>query len=103
MLHSTSPWNMFECSHASDVFGGVARALNAMRSMRLLISAGQGHVAGTYHAMSVTTHMLVCEASHRIIIGEDDRLRALQHVCSALPRAAQALHEQVRANELCLG
>ena len=53
-------------------------------------------MAGTFHAMSMATHMLVCEASHRIIPGEEERLRALQYVCLALPRTAQALHEQVR-------
>ena len=60
-------------------------------------------MAGACHAMSMTAHMLVCEASHRIISGEDERLRALQHVCSALPRTGQALHEQVRPGELCIG
>ena len=46
--------------------------------------------------MSVTTQLLGCNASHHIIPGKEDRLRALQHVYSALPRTAQALPEQVR-------
>ena len=44
----------------------------------------------------MTTFMLTCQASQRIITGEEDRLRALRHTCSALPRMAQALPEQVR-------
>ena len=44
----------------------------------------------------MTTYLLSCEASLHIIPGETERLRALQHVCAALPRTAQALSEQVR-------
>ena len=44
----------------------------------------------------MTTLLLICEASPRIIPGDEERLRALQLVCTALPRTAQALHDQVR-------
>ena len=45
--------------------------------------------------MNMAVHMLCCTAT-RIIDAAEDRLRALQHVCSALPRTARALHEQAR-------
>ena len=47
-------------------------------------------------AVSITAKLLVCGASLDIIAGEGGRLGALRHVCLALPRMAQALHEQVR-------
>ena len=43
----------------------------------------------------MAVHMLCCTAT-RIIDVEEDRLRALQHVCSALPRTTRALDEQAR-------
>ena len=51
--------------------------------------------------MSITAQLLVCGASLDIISGEEERLGALRHVCLALPRMAQAFHEQVR--HLCCG
>ena len=44
----------------------------------------------------MTTYLLRCEASLHILPGEEERLRALQHVSAALPRTAQALNEQAR-------
>ena len=44
----------------------------------------------------MTKHSLCCGASDRLMTSEEDRLRALRHMCSALPRTAQALHEQAR-------
>ena len=46
--------------------------------------------------MAMTSLLLICNASPRIILGEEERLRALRHACSALPRTAQALYDQVR-------
>ena len=46
--------------------------------------------------MSIVTQLLVTKSSQRIFTSEEERLRALRLVCSALPRTAQALHEQVR-------
>ena len=57
---------------------------------------GQGHLAAAQGGMCMMTYLLCCEASPRIVTCEEDRLRALQHVCAALPRTAQALAEQVR-------
>ena len=37
----------------------------------------------------------MCRPSLDIIAGEEERLGALRHVCLALPRLAQTLHEQV--------
>lgn len=45
------------------------------------------------------TYLLCCEATARIVMSEEERLRALQHICAALPRTAQVLHEEVR--QLC--
>ena len=53
---------------------------------------GQGHLAAACSA----TQILCCAASLHMIKDVEDRLRALQHVCLALPRTAQALYEQVR-------
>ena len=44
----------------------------------------------------ITANVLRSKASLHILPGTEDRLRALRHVCSALPRAAQALEDQVR-------
>ena len=40
--------------------------------------------------------MLCSKTSERIITSDEERLRALQHVCLAIPRTAQALQEEVR-------
>ena len=57
---------------------------------------GQGNVAAAHGGLSITAQLLFREASPRLITSEEQRLRALQHICSALPRTAQALDEQVR-------
>lgn len=57
---------------------------------------GQGHIAAAHGGMSLVAQLLLCQASSRIIPGEEERLRALRHVCAALPRTAQALLKQVR-------
>lgn len=55
---------------------------------------GQGHLAAAFFAMTVTAPLLFFPLP--IISGEEERLRALQHVCFALPRTAQALSNHVR-------
>ena len=60
------------------------------------IRPGQGHRPAAFGAMSMTGLSLCCPASNRMITSEEERLRAMRHMCSALPRAAQALFEQVR-------
>ena len=61
-----------------------------------LCRPGQGHGNAAWGGVSITCHTLCCGASQRILYGEEERLRALRHVCSALPRTAQALQKQVR-------
>ena len=60
-----------------------------------LLPPGQGNIGVVRHAMDVTTAILCCYALKHSM-SEEERLRALRHVCSALPRTAQALPEQVR-------
>ena len=60
-----------------------------------LLHPGQGHAGVVRHAMDVTTAILCCYALKHSM-SEEERLGALRHVCSALPRTAQALPEQVR-------
>ena len=45
--------------------------------------------------MSVVAAILCCNEA-QCSITEEERLRALRHVCSAMSRTAQALPEQVR-------
>ena len=46
--------------------------------------------------MRITAQLLMCGVSPDIIADEEERRGALEHVCLALPRMAQALYEQVR-------
>ena len=60
------------------------------------VCAGQAHAAAAYESIRMIAQVLVSKACERIITSEDERLRALQHMCLAIPRTAQALHEEVR-------
>ena len=60
-----------------------------------LLPPGQGHIGAARHAMDVTTGILCCNALQHSL-SEEERLRAVRHVCSALPRTARELPEQVR-------
>ena len=55
---------------------------------------GRGHLSAAYCGVTVTAPLL-CFPLH-IITGEEEKLRALQHVCFALPRTAQVLSDHVR-------
>ena len=57
--------------------------------------SGQGHVAAAMAAMEMTGHMLGCAASARIIPSGEERERLLRLMCTALPRAAASIREQV--------
>lgn len=60
-----------------------------------LLPPGQGRIGAARHAMDVTTGILCCYALQHSL-SEEERLRAARHVCSALPRTARELPEQVR-------
>ena len=73
-----------------------ATCMQSMHRQACCSAPGQSHVAGAHGGMSVVAQLLFREASPRMITGEEERLRALRDICSALPRTAQALDEQVR-------
>ena len=91
-------------------FGSCSRTLQTLVPLRMRVASahglcmgltkccmpGQGSVAAAHGAMSVVAQLLFREASPRMITSEEERLRALQDICSALPRTEQALGEQVR-------
>ena len=52
-------------------------------------------MSAAYSAMSMTSQLLSLRALLKCF-SEEERLRALRHVCSALPRTAEALPEQAR-------
>ena len=60
-----------------------------------ILHAGQGHIGAAYNGMNVTVALLASYNVHRGI-NEEERLRALRRICSAMLRTAQALPEQVR-------
>lgn len=61
-----------------------------------MIHPGRGHFLATYFAMTVIGLLLCSQSTRHIFPDDDERLRALQRVCLALPRTAQVCCERVR-------
>ena len=61
-----------------------------------MLSPGQTHLAAGSFGLMTIVSLLGCKARQQCMDGEEERLRALRAVCSALPRTAQALQEQAR-------
>ena len=83
------------------LYGFRASFARCYSAQACLCPPGQGHGNAAYGGTSIACHLLCCNASQHIIPCEEERLRALRHVCSALPRTAQALYKQVSQAELC--
>lgn len=76
--------------------GACPRFARCRQGQTCLAHPGQGLVVAALGGAEMTAVVLRSKASLHILPGGEDRLRALRHVCSALPRAAQALDDQVR-------
>ena len=61
-----------------------------------MVHPGRGHFLATCFGMTAICSLLCSKSTQHMFPDEDERLRALQHMCLALPRTAQVLYEQVR-------
>ena len=93
---------MWACMHLHALIGlhgtivcDLPGHLSDQAAQARLLHPGHGHVVAACQGMELATTLLCCAALQRSL-GEEGRLRALRHVCAALPRTAQALPEQVR-------
>ena len=57
---------------------------------------GQGHIAAATCGTTLTTQLLLGDASLHVLPTKEERLRILYLVCSTLPRTAEEMHKRVR-------
>ena len=99
MLHSTVSTHASASYKQTGVVlmhGACPSFAQCRQGQTCLARAGQGLAVSALGGAEITAVVLRSKASLHILPGTEDRLRALRHVCSALPRAAQALNDEVR-------